>query len=46
MCTQGYYDAFNRWHKEQKGDKVDHLMINRYSTIGKLKPLFLEFSLF
>jgi len=38
-------DAFNRWHKERKGDKVDHVMVDGYSTLGNLKPLFLEFSL-
>lgn len=37
--------AFNRWHKERKGDKVEHDMVDRYSTLGNLKPLFLEFSL-
>jgi len=31
-------DAFNPWHKERKGDQVDHLMIDRYSTVGNLKP--------
>lgn len=38
-------EAFNRWHKERKGDRVDDVMIDRYSTVGNLKPLFLEFSL-
>lgn len=38
-------DAFNRWHKERKGDNVSQEMIDRYSTVGNLKPLFLEFSL-
>jgi len=38
-------EVFNPWHKERKGDQVDHVMIDRYSTVGNLKPLFLEFSL-